>query len=67
MNPSNKKYPSAWYQGRQRKYHQLEQARLTTVDAIEDALNHLEERYTWDDAYIMNMYFQNNYYDLAQV
>jgi len=52
MDPKSKKYPSVWYQGRQRKYHQLEQARLNTIDAIKKALNHLEERYTWDDAYI---------------
>jgi predicted nucleotidyltransferase len=52
MNASIKKYPPVWYQERQRKYHQLEKARLNTIDAIKKALNHLEKRYIWDDAYI---------------
>jgi predicted nucleotidyltransferase len=52
MKPKSTKYPPAWYQGRQRKYHQLEQKRLNTIDAVREALNQLKERYTWDDAYI---------------
>lgn len=52
MDPKSTKYPSTWYQGRQRDYQQKEQARLNTIDAIKKALNHLEERYKWDDAYI---------------
>ena len=52
MNTSIKKYPPVWYQRRQIDYHQMEQTRLSTIDAINKALNHLEERYTWDDAYI---------------
>jgi len=52
MNTSATKYPPVWLQRRQKKYHQLEQARLNTIDAVKKALNHLEGRYTWDDAYI---------------
>jgi predicted nucleotidyltransferase len=52
VNSSATKYPSGWYKRRQEKHHQREQARLTTIGAIEDALHHLAERYTWDDAYI---------------
>ena len=52
MNSSATKYPIVWHQRRQKKYQQKEQTRLNTIDAIKKALNHLEERYTWDDAYI---------------
>ena len=52
MNSSATKYPSVWYKRRQKKHYQREQARLTTIGAIEDALHHLAARYTWDDAYI---------------
>ena len=34
MDPKSTKYPSTWYQGRQRDYQQKEQARLNTIDAI---------------------------------
>ena len=52
VNTSATKYPSVWHQRRQKKHHQLEQARLNTLDIIKEALNHLAKRYTWDDAYI---------------
>ena len=52
MNSKAKIYPPVWYKRRQKKHHQREQARLTTIGAIEDALHHLAGRYTWDDAYI---------------
>ena len=61
MNTSATKYPSVWHQRRQKKYHQLEQARLNTLDTIKEALNHLEERYTWDDAYIFGSVFRHAY------
>jgi predicted nucleotidyltransferase len=52
MNSKAKKYPPVWHQRRQMKYHQFEQARLNTIEAIKEALNHLAKRYTWEDAYI---------------
>jgi predicted nucleotidyltransferase len=52
MKPKSTKYPLTWYQGRQKKYHQLEQMRLNSIDGVREALNQLEERYTWNDAYI---------------
>ena len=52
LNAKSTKYPHVWYQGRQKKFQQREQARVSTIDAIKKALNHLEEQYTWDDAYI---------------
>ena len=52
MDVKSTKFPHVWLQGRQKKFQQREQARLNTMNAIKKALNHLEERYTWDDAYI---------------
>ena len=52
MNSKAKKYPPVWHQKRQRKYHQFEQARLNSLEAIDEALNQLVKRYTWDEAYI---------------
>ena len=52
MDISVKKYPAVWYRGRQRQYDSRERTRIDTIDAIKKALNQLQERYTWDDAYI---------------
>ena len=65
MNPKVKKYPPVWHQRRQRKYHQFEQVRLNTIDAINNALNHLAKRYTWDDAYIFGSAIRTGRYRSA--
>ena len=62
MKSSAKKYPSVWYKRRQKKHHQREQARLTTIGAIEDALHHLAKRYTWEDTYIFGSVTSNGRY-----
>jgi len=55
MNSSKqitKKYPAIWLQNRMKKLREMEQNRKRTTLEVDNALNKLMKRYSWDEAYL---------------
>ena len=52
MNPTNTKYPAVWHERIQSKSNEVEILRLDLIDEVRSALETLQNKYQWDDAYI---------------
>ena len=52
MKQNNTKYPAIWLDSVQRKLKQMEQLRLGVIGEVKNALDELQKKYQWDEAYI---------------